>query len=194
MRRKRPLLIAGAILALSGVTLFVVFNLHLNLPVAPVDVRFLGIATSTNNLAARSGPTFWISNNTSKVLSIDPWAVELKEGTNWTKRDYRDFWGPVLLVPHGTISETIDFSSQLYPQPTNTWRLQLNVAERLFGLDAVVAPVAHYPGWLLQRYRTGDTNLSRANPLRFARGTWYGHARKVLSEEVRERYTLTSSR
>ena len=81
----------GVVLAGASVILFMVFSRHLNLPVAPIQVRFLGIVTSTSGLSARSGPTFWISNTTSKVLCVSPWAVELKEGENWAKRDYRDF-------------------------------------------------------------------------------------------------------
>jgi hypothetical protein len=186
MRRKRLIVVAGTI---TGLLVVVVWLLLQHSGLCPVEVRFVGNMECTNSRTGMTftGPTFSISNRTDKVLHVSPWAVEVKDGANWMKLDYRDSNGGVLLGPGVVATQTLDFSSQLYSPPTSTWRLEINVAERLSSAGAFVAAVKHYPGWWLQRRRAGKSTLSIANPLANLGATWYGHPRKVLSEEVGER-------
>jgi len=142
-----------------------------------VGVTFVGSDEFNNSGAARSGPIFWVTNHTSKGLCVRPWTVEIREGTNWTKWDYHG--PPVFIGPHAAAYETIDFSSQQFQWPTNTWRLTVSVAEKLAGVPAFLAKIRHYPGWLRQR----SNFFSMPNP--FTKGAvWYGNPRKVLSEDV----------
>jgi hypothetical protein len=186
MRRNRPIVIAAAVT--GSFVVGVVWLLAQRGSPSPIEVRAVGNMESTNFRTGMTftGPTFWISNRTAKILHVSAWAIEIKDGASWTKRNYRDWTGGMVLGPRAVATQTIDFSSQLYPLPTNTWRLEVNVAEKLSRAEAFLVPIEHYPGWLLQRYRTGDTNLSRANPLKHFGATWYGHPRKVVSENVGE--------
>jgi hypothetical protein len=186
MRRNRLIVVAGAIT--GSLVVAVVSLVPQRGSLGPIEVRSVGNMESTNSRTGITftGPTFWISNRTAKVLHVSPWAVEIRDGANWTKHDYRDLTGGLLLGPRAVATKTLDFSSQNYSVPTNTWRLEINVAEKLPRARAFLAAFEHYPGWLLQRYRTGDTNLSRANPLKHFGATWYGHPRKVVSENVGE--------
>ena len=143
------------------------------------------MSTNSRTGITFTGPTFWISNRTARVLAVTPWAVELKEAANWTKCDYRDLTGPICLGPSAAGTQTIDFSSQLFPPPTNTWRLEINVAEKLSRPEALLAVLQHYPNWLPWR-RSVNTNLYRMTFRNHLQATWYGHARKVLSENVGE--------
>ncbi|HTL59032.1 MAG TPA: hypothetical protein VL361_25390 [Candidatus Limnocylindrales bacterium] len=130
MRRNRLIVVA---VALTGSLVVGVVLLALRGRPCPIEIRFLGNMMSTNYRTGITftGPTFWISNRTARVLAVTPWAVELKDAARWTKRDYRDLTGPICLGPSAAGTQTIDFSSQLFPLPTNMWRLEINVAEKL---------------------------------------------------------------
>src|SRR5215831_7908618 len=39
--------------------------------------------------------------------------------------------GDIVLEPRAVATQTLDFSSQVFSAPTNTWRVEINVAERL---------------------------------------------------------------
>lgn len=192
MRRTRLILVAG--LVIGSLAVCVVSLVLKRRSVCPIEVRFLGDMESTNSRTGLTftGPTFWISNRTTKTLHVSPWTVQIQDGVNWTKQNYRDLTGGILLVPCAVQIHTLDFSSQLYPLPTNTWRLEINVAEKLSKAEGMAQTVRRYPGWVLQKYRTGNTNrnLLLLNPLG---GTWYGHPVKVVSENVFEHRSPGSS-
>ena len=192
MRRARPILVAG--LVIGSFAVCVVSLVPKRRSACPIEVTFLGDMESTNSRTGLTftGPTFWISNRTTKTLYVSPWTVEIQDGVNWTKQNYRNLTGGILLVPRAVQIYTLDFSSQLYPLPTNTWRLEINVAEKLSRVEGVAQLVRRYPGWVLQKYRTGNTNLLLVSPLG---GTWtsYGHPVKVMSENVFEHRSPGSS-
>lgn len=177
--KKRFFLLTIAVLAIATVTLTILRQRFLNLPPGPVGIAFVGNGKFQNNEGLRSGPTFLITNHTSKVLCVTPWAIEIRQGTNWAKWDHRA--PTVFIAPHATAYETIDFSSQQYQQPTDNWRLTFNVAEKLAGVPAFFVKIKHYPRWLL--HRNNPNYIFGPNP--FTKGaTWYGNPRRVLSEDI----------
>ena len=177
--KKRFLLLAVVVLAVATVALAILRERSLNLPPAPVGIAFVGNREFNNNGALHFGPTFLVTNHTSKVLYVTPWAIEVKQGTNWTKWDHH---APgTLIASHAAAYETIDFASQQYQQPTNTWRLTFNVAEKLAGIPEFLTKIKHYPRWLL--HRNNGKFVLMPNP--FKKGAvWYGNPRKVLSQEI----------
>jgi hypothetical protein len=179
MPKKRLLLPAGAAVAAAIITLITLWGRSMNLPPAPVGIAFVGNGEFDNSGALRSGPTFLVTNRTAKALCVTPWAIEVRQGTNWTKRAHRA--PPVFIAPHAAAYETIDFASQQYPQPAGTWRLTLNVAEKMAGAHALLLKIKQYPAWLRQR---GNTNLFSI-PNSFKQDvSWYGNPKKVLSGDV----------
>jgi hypothetical protein len=153
-----------------------------SLPPAPISVSLLQSATFGTNGIMLSGPRFRLTNHTSKALSVTPWTVQVCEGTNWTKRDYHS--PGIMLAPHAEAYLTIDFASQNYGPPTNTWRVELNVSEKLNRPASLFMAIKHYPDWLRHRRMKGQTNLSSQGLFKMLAATWYGYPRKVLSEEI----------
>lgn len=177
MPKKRLFLLATVVAA--TVTMAILAERTLNLPSVPVSITFVGSAEPNNRGGSHSQPTFWVTNHTSKVLCVTPWAVEIRQGTNWTKFDHRA--PSVFVSPQTAANVTIDFTTQQYQQPTDTWRLTVNVAEKLDGAPAFLQKLKHYPGWLRLQSNTNFTMVP--NP--FTKGSiWYGNPRKVRSEDI----------
>lgn len=181
MRRHRLVVVAAAVAALLLFGLASLSRQHRGSP--PIEVRVLGNVESTASGTVATNPAFWISNRTTKLLAVTPWAVQVKDVVDWTNLGYRGF--TTFLPPGAVATQTLDFSTQLYPEPTNMWRLQINVAEKLSRAGSLVAALKHYRGWYLQGRRVAGTNFPYPPP--GWRATWYGHPSKVLSETVGER-------
>ena len=177
MPMKRLFLLACAIVVATIVTLAMLSERALSLPYAPAGITFVGKPSDSGD--SHSQPTFWVTNHTSKVLCVIPWEVAMRQGTNWTK--FQHHAPAVFISPHAAAEVTIDFTTQQYQQPTNTWRLTVNVAERLSGAPAFLQKLKHYPGWL--RLQSNPKFKMVSNP--FAKGSvWYGNPRKVQSDDI----------
>lgn len=145
----------------------------------PICLSYVGNSSFSNNAAVLSGPTFWLTNYTSKTLTVCLSAVEIQNGTGWTKCG-----SPfqVLSIPpkQGTYA-TIPFAYEQYP--TNAWRLRGTVAEQLSGFAAALAALRSLPLALWSRYRVGLPPVAPMNP--FAKGTvWYGNNCEIISDKV----------
>jgi hypothetical protein len=173
---KRLFLLACATVVAAIVTMAILVERALNLRSVPVSIT---LVQSASNSGSHSQLTFWVTNHTAKVLCLTPWQVEIRQGTNWTKFQHR---APTAFIsPHAVADVTIDFTTQQYQQPTNTWRLTVNVAEQLSGAPAFLQKLKYYPRWLRLRSNTNFTMLP--NP--FTKGSiWYGNPRKVRSEDI----------
>ena len=179
MPKKLRLLLGSATFLAVAVTIAILAERTLNLPPVPVSITLVPSAASTNSARSPFEPLFWVTNHTSKLLCVTPWAIEVKQGTNWTKYDYHA--PPVYISPHAAADVTVDFTRQPYQQPTNTWRLTINVAEKLDGAHAFLQKLNHYPRWLRLR---SNTNFNIV-PSPFTKGAiWYGNPRKVRSEDI----------
>src|SRR5262249_51652828 len=133
----------------------------------------------TNNATVPSGPTFWMTNYTSKTLTVDLW-VEVPDETNWTM-----FGSPLQSLsinPKQGLYATIPFAYQQYL--SNSWRLHGTVAEKLLGFRAAFAALHRLPGALWARYVT--VGLPPAVPLNpFAKGAvWYGESWEIIGGQV----------
>src|SRR5216684_673520 len=153
MPKKRILLFAVIGLTTAILTTLILHEQPSSLPAAPVGVTFIGMAGSTENGVLHFGPTFVLTNHTSRVLVVIPSKIEVRDRTNWKSWNY--FAMPEFLVPHGVAYETIDFVSQQYELPTNTWRLRMIVDEKSDGPGALLLKLRAYPIWL---WRRGNTN------------------------------------
>jgi len=176
MSKKRLFLFACATVLAATLTLAILAARTLSLPSVPVSITF---AQSANNSGSLSQPTFRVTNHTAKVLCVTPWEVEIKQGTNWTKFQHNA--QHAFISPHAAADVTIDFTTQQYQPPTDTWRLTVNVAEKLDGAPAFLQKLKHYPGWL--RLQGNPSFNMVPNP--FTKGAiWYGNPRKVRSEDI----------
>ena len=174
---------AGAAIVLAAVIALAWLQRSLVIPPAPVSAVFIEPNEFNNNGGRDSGPSFRVINHTPRSLYFAPWQVEVRDGTNWTIQDYRNPQAPMPLAPHGNGHVTLDFRSQLFTEPTNTWRLRLCITERLVGGRAIFQAIKHYPAAWRWRHSTGNTNVPLPNP--FSKGqTWYGNPRFVHSDEV----------
>ena len=184
MHKKRSVVLAGVAIVLAAVIALAWLQRSLAIPPAPVSAVFIEASQSDDNRVRHAGPTFRLTNHTANPLYFAPWQVELREGTNWTKLDYRNPQAlPVLLAAHADGYVTIDFASQLFAEPTNTWRLRLCITEKLVGARAILQAMKHYPASWRWRHSTGNTNIPLPNP--FSKGqTWYGNPRFALSDVV----------
>jgi hypothetical protein len=182
MSKKRFVTLAVVTTAVVAVLALLLLEKPGTLPPAPISVSLIQSATFGTNGNNLSGPTFRLTNFTSKILSVTPWTVQVREGTNWTKRDYHS--PGVMLAPHAEMYLTIDFASQNYGRPTNTWRVEINVAEKLNRPASLFMAIKHYPAWLQHRRRSGQTNLPTPGLFKMLAATWYGYPRKVLGEEI----------
>jgi len=179
MPTRRRILLACATVVVAIATVAMLFERTLNLPSVPVGMTFVGNPKPNDSGDSHAQPTFRVTNHTAKVLCVTPWQVEIRQGTNWTKFQHRA--PPAFITPHAAADVTIDFTTQQYQQPTNTWRLTVNVAERLSGAQAILQNLKYYPRWLRLRSNTNFTMLP--NP--FTKGLiWYGNPRKVRSEDI----------
>jgi hypothetical protein len=90
----------------------------------------------------------------------------------------------MFISPHGTADLAIDFTTQQYQQPTDTWRLTVNVSEKLNGAPAFLQKLKHYLRW---RGLQSNPRFSRM-PNPFTKGAVeYGYPLMVQSEDIQLR-------
>ena len=174
MERKRILILAGGIIIIAGIGGSILARRDISVRPAAVSAIYVGRGDFTNGGILQSGPTFWLTNHSSKAMAVSIESVQVRNGTNWGRQDYPG--ATVMLAPSTGAYATIDFAFQQYAPPTNTWRIELRASEKLARPDAFIAAIRHLPlGW---------STLSTLS--KHCKATWYGHPRVVLSEEVEE--------
>lgn len=178
MRRRNLRLYAViASIAVLGVGLILITSALSRGPF-PVSLSYIGNGTFTNAGVVVSGPTFWLTNHTSKAMLVSLQSVEVLEGTNWTL--YGSPTSQSMLAPNANAYATIPFAYQQYP--TNSWRIRGVASEQLAGAAAALGAFRYYPRMLWHAYRTGVARIPW-NPFT-KRQIWYGHHREIISQVV----------
>ena len=178
----------------------VILLCHQSVDPAPVSIKYVGNgsfpnAASLNNYpygaSVRSGPTFSITNHTSKAL-LASGIVEVRLGTKWTYDPSFPNIQSAPLAANSGVYFTIDFNfvrsgrtsppwvgSDSTDYPTNTWRLHVVTQEALSGPASVLAALKLYSRSLFDKRipRVPMKSLFEANR------TWYG-THQFVSEEV----------
>jgi hypothetical protein len=158
---------------------------------ATINLRHIKTGEFNDHGYLAYGTTFWATNHTSKALEIMVAAFEVRTGSNWMTlplqsqpMKFRAAGQPLtghVLQPHVAAYATLNLTGQ----PTGvTWRLKVDVYERLSGLPGTAAHLQHYPSLMERRLRTGDTNIS-ANPLS-TKMTFVKNLGQVVSQEISE--------
>jgi hypothetical protein len=154
----------------------------------PITFRYISTGQFNNGGYLSFGTTFWATNQTANEIMVTLSAIEVKTGSNWTIRSRlteplrfcppRKPLAPLLLQPHEAGFATI----QLPGQPTDvTWRVRVDVAEKLTGLAATTKRLQLYPD-LMERRLTGNTNIP-ASP--FATNmSVFGRTTQAVSQEI----------
>jgi hypothetical protein len=182
MRKRRLLILAGGAIVAAGISGLGMWTVFPDPSSTPMSAVYVGRRNFRNGETLQTSPTFWFTNHTSKALAVSIWSVEVRDGTNWTKQDYRSpHAAPVMLAPSAGAYVNVDFSSQ--QEPSNSWRLELRSAEKLSRLESAFKAIRYAPrGW---RHIHG-TAMPARKLLDQMKGNWYGNAKPVLSEEVEE--------
>jgi hypothetical protein len=143
------------------------------------------------------GAIFWVTNHTSKTLTITVSAVEVKVGTKWITQSnivqclmFQPVY-PTWAAPRSRRAVAPHEAGYGYARaqvPTNfpagtTWRVRANVQPMLEGLADEAARVKAAPGDLLDPLHIGNTNYL-SKPSTLSNRTYWGKGTKILSAEV----------
>ena len=157
-----------------------------NASLLPINIIYVGTGSFSNApgfgshpndffnpnafLPVRPGPTFSITNHTSKNLVV-LWTIEVRNGTNWIRdpSDYRS----VDLLPNTGAYVTVGML-------TNKFRIAGNTSEALKGAASVLAGLKYYSRSLLDK-RFSQIPFSTVFS---TNQTWYGNHHDFVSEEV----------
>ena len=143
----------------------------------PVSIKYVGrgrfkngplFSDPPNAGSVRSGPTFAITNLSSKTQLFDL-QMMVRNGTNWSELPFNQ---SISLAPNTGTYFTMDASML----PTNTWRLHGLASEALRGPVSVASRL----GWLLQ----GNPAKLPISEFFSPNRTWWGQFRHFNSEEV----------
>jgi hypothetical protein len=183
MRIKRARLLTAALLGV-GIGAFLLPCCHVLDPDAmAVSVSYFGNRQFTKSGAVRTGPTFCLTNHTSKTLLVSLNCVEVQNRDAWIQCGSLDHF--LTLSPRGSAYETIEFAYAMYP--TNVWRVKGLALESHSGGASFVTAVRYAPLLLHERYIRGKTNIVW-NPF----GRWYGHHREIVSSTVLDPKSIRS--
>ena len=191
MKTKRLVIIAVAIIV--GVTAALIYGSRKKAIIQgqPITIRYFK-PRQPNTLGYLSiGTVFWTTNHTSNTLNVQLVGIEVQTGTNWIiqrcPRQSLEFVSPGnsdfphWLNPHEASYTAIPLSNQ---PPGTTWRVRVEVAAKLSGIEESAARVTSYPNLLKMRLCTGNTNIP-VNP--FSTGmSYFGHPTQVVSEDTSE--------
>ncbi len=177
MRKNRPILI-GAIVVAGAISAGIIFSARdSNLRSSPVTINYVRNGSFTNTGTVRDGPTFWITNNTPRMQSIQL-DVEVLNEPQWSRHTV--LVRPLILPAYTGDFATIEFVLRQYP--TNSWRLAGIASEQLQGPAAVFVGFRFWPRLVMARYRSGNKTFS-LNPFQKGR-VWYGRQTRISSPEV----------
>ena len=159
----------------------------------PISLQYVGNGNFPNGASVRSGPTFSITNHTSKALLITA-SVEVRLGTNWVYDPSFPNLQHIPLAANTGIYATIDFEYVRYGRagptwvgsdskdyPTNTWRLEIATSEALAGPSRVFEALKWFSHSL---FKSSKLTRIPMRSLLAANRTWYGNHQSFESEEV----------
>jgi len=141
-----------------------------------VNVFYVGNGQFTNNGTIQIGPTFVVTNSTSKNLIVHFARVEVKSHENWAR--YSEPAQLVMVSPGGSAYATIEFAHEMYP--TNSWRLRGKALERLGRIRSFFKAVRQ-AGLHRENWRRGNTGITS-----FITGTGYNPYFEVVSSIVQD--------
>ena len=162
---------------ISAAALFVTTNIPQSGPV-PVGASYLG-RFSGAMWQQTPGQGFLLTNYATKFLRVGVLSFQVREGAKWSKHAC---FGPLIqLSPCGTARLTIDFASQSCAPTTDTWRVELLVAQRLSGAEALMQGIRQFPT-VLEGVLLGV--LPPSHLIQQFGVTRYGHTRSMFTPEL----------
>jgi hypothetical protein len=166
------------VVIVAGIGPFVLWHSSRSSIPHPLNVHYVGSGDFSDG-TMWSGPTFCVTNCSWKTLSVSIWTLQVYTGSNWIAQPYIAPSSVITLPPFTSGYLRVDFS--IMGQPTNKWRLELSSAERLNHLESAVVALRYAPaGWR----QVNGRGIPLRKLLQQMKGTWYGRARKVLTDEV----------
>jgi hypothetical protein len=166
--RTHPKLVSG-VLATLVVAVALSLALTRRHSVILANVTYRGYLSGGN-----TNLTFWVTNPTPKMVSIDFQALETLDGTIWrgcplwTAKPY-----PVLVHPYTATQQRLTVTN---PLDSSSWRLKVTEAQELTGPARYYAPLR----WYYKAKIPLTTNSLASNMM------WWGHHRKVIFNETGE--------